>query len=147
MAYITNDDIEQRLGGASYVHLTDDDGDNVADAGVVDEARLGAEGEVDSHLARRFRVPINTTAHPELAGVLASITLDLVEYRLRARRPPLPAEINRRRDDAVEWLTRVADGRLTLPSATPVATRDTSDVIATTTGEPRLLSRDELSNH
>jgi len=65
------------------VQLTDDDGNGLADSGVVDEARLAAEGEVNSHLARRYQVPINLSEHSELAALLASITLDLVEYRLR----------------------------------------------------------------
>ena len=59
MAYITNADIEERLGSATYVQLADDDGDNVADVGVVDEARLGADGEVSSYLGRRFQLPID----------------------------------------------------------------------------------------
>ena len=89
MAYITNADIEERLGSDTYVQLTDDDGDQVADVGVVDEARLGAEGEVNSYFARRYQVPIDLSVHGDLADLLASITLDLVEYRLRARRPPV----------------------------------------------------------
>ena len=77
MSYVTNADIEERLGSDPYVQLTDDDGDGVADVGVVDEARLGAEGEIDSYLARRFQVPIDLTTHADLSGVLASFTLDL----------------------------------------------------------------------
>ena len=67
MAYVTNEDIEQRLGSNAYVQLTDDDGDSVADVAVVDEARLGGEGEVDSYLARRFQVPIDLTTNPATA--------------------------------------------------------------------------------
>jgi phage gp36-like protein len=88
MLYITNTDIERRLGSAAYVQLTDDDGDGSADVGVVDEARLAAEGAVNSFLAKRYSVPVNLVAHSELADLLASVTLDLAEYRLRARRPP-----------------------------------------------------------
>ena len=74
MAYISNADIQERLGSQTYVQLTDDDGDAVADVGVVDEARLGAEGEVNSYLARRYRVPIDLAVNPELADLLATIT-------------------------------------------------------------------------
>ncbi|MCH8242383.1 MAG: DUF1320 family protein, partial [Planctomycetes bacterium] len=89
MAYISNADIEERVGAQTYVQLADDDGDAVADVGVVNEARLGAEGEVNSYLARRYRLPIDLAAHPELADLLATITLDLVEFRLHSRRPPV----------------------------------------------------------
>ena len=145
MSYITNADIEERLGSDAYVQLTDDDGDGNADVGVVDEARLGAEGEVNSYLARRYQVPIDLVAHSDLSDLLASITLDLVEYRLRARRPPVPEDARLRRDQAVDWLRRVADGRINLPSATEVASNATRGTLGAISGEDRLLSRDELS--
>ena len=147
MAYITNSDIQERLGSAAYVQLTDDDGNGVADVGVVDEARLAAEGEVNSYLARRYEVPIDLSAHPELADILASMALDLVEYRLRLRRPPVGQSAQQIRAEAVAWLTRVADGRIDLPSATPVATNTNRGPLGATTGEERLLTRDELSGH
>jgi len=147
MGYITNSDIEERLGTAAYVQLADDDGNGVADVGVVDEARLGAEGEVNSYLGRRYSVPISLTTHPDLADVLASFTLDLAEYRLRLRRPPVPDDARRRRDQAIEWLTRAAEGRIELPSAVGVAGSSARGTIAAVTGEKRVLTRDELSDH
>ena len=147
MSYITNADIEERLGNAAYVQLADDDGNGVADVGVVDEARLGAEGEVNSYLGRRYSVPVSLTTHPDLADVLASFTLDLAEYRLRLRRPPVPDGARRRRDQAIEWLTRVAEGRIELPSAVGVAASTARGTIAAATGEKRLLTRDELADH
>jgi phage gp36-like protein len=147
MSYITNFDIEERLGSVAYVQLADDDGNGVADVGVVDEARLGAEGEVNSYLGRRYSVPVSLTTHPDLADVLASFTLDLAEYRLRLRRPPVPDDARRRRDQAIEWLTRVAEGRIELPTAVGVAASTARGTIAATTGEKRLLTRDELADH
>ncbi len=146
MAYITNTDIAERLGNATYIQLADDDGDNVADVAVVDEARLGAEGEVNSYLAQRYEVPIDLTAHPELAGVLVSITLDLVEFRLRARRPPVPQATLQTRTQAIDWLMRVAGGEADLPSTTEVAGNTARGSLASSTGDDRLLSRDELSD-
>ena len=145
MAYITNADIEERLGSAAYVQLTDDDGDGEPDAGVVDEARLAAEGEVNSYLARRFAVPIDLTVHADLADLLASITLDLAEYRLRGRRPPVPKDALDQHAHAIDWLARVAGGAVELPSAAPVAANATRGTLGATMGEARLLSRDELS--
>lgn len=145
MAYITNADIEERVGSDAYVQLADDDGDGVADVGVVDEVRLGAEGEVNSYLARRFQVPIDLTVHPDLTDVLASFTLDVAEYRLRVRRPPVPKDVADKRAQAIDWLTRVAGGLIVLPSAAPVATNTARGALGEATGEERLLSRDELS--
>ena len=147
MAYINNADIQERLGSSAYVQLTDDDGNGQADVGVVDEARLGAEGEVNSYLAHRYQVPIDLTAHADLADLLASITLDLAEYRLRLRRPPVSEDARRRHKEAVEWLTRVANGSIDLPSATPVAGSRARGPLGEASGEERLLTRDELSSH
>jgi phage gp36-like protein len=147
MAYVTNSDIEDRLGSAAYVQLTDDDGDSVADAAVVDEARLAAEGELNSYLARRYHVPVDLTAHADLADVLKSFALDLVECRLRGRRPPVPPEALRRRAEAIEWLARVASGAIDLPSAARVAANDARGSLGVATGEARLLTRDELAGH
>jgi phage gp36-like protein len=147
MGYITDADIEERLGTAAYIQLADDDGNGIADVGVVDEARLGAEGEVNSYLGGRYSVPVSLTTHPDLADVLASFTLDLAEYRLRLRRPPVPDDARRRRDQAIEWLTRVAEGRIELPSAVGIAASTARGTIAAVTGEKRVLTRDELSDH
>ena len=73
MAYVTNADIQERLGNDTYIQLTDDDQDGSADVGVVDEARLAGEGEVNSYLARRYHVPIDLTKHADLADLLSCI--------------------------------------------------------------------------
>ena len=144
MSYITNADIEERVGSSTLVQLADDDGNGVADTGVVDEARVGAEGEVNSYLARRFQTPISLAAHPELTDVLASITLDLAEVRLRMRRPPVSEDARRRREQAIDWLAKVAEGNIDLPSTTPLASGANKGINAQSTGEERVLTRDEL---
>ena len=147
MAYVTDSDIEERLGNATYVQLTDDDGDGNADVGVVDEARLGAEGEVNSYLAKRFQVPIDVDTHAEVSDVLASVTLDLVEYRLRGRRPPISDAARRKRNEAIDWLTKVAAGVIDLPSSDSIAENSVRGTLGLVSGEDRLLSHDELSDH
>jgi phage gp36-like protein len=147
MAYITNNDIESRLGTAAYVQCADDDGDGVANAGVVDEVRLAAEGEVNSHLGQRYGVPVDLTVHAELADVLRSITLDIAEYRLRARRPPASAESLRRYNDTIAWLRNIAAGVAELPSSEALPANPAYRPFAAGSSEPRLLSRDELSRH
>ena len=62
MSYLANSDIEKRLGAAAYVQLTDDEGTGSANQDRVDEARLGAEGEANSYLARRYAVPVDLSA-------------------------------------------------------------------------------------
>lgn len=145
MAYITNSDIEERLGPAKYLGLTDDEATGAPDTGRVTEAREGAEGEVDSYLARQYRVPVNLTAYPELESVLKSIALDLAEYRLHARRPPVPFAVTQKHDYAVLWLRRVAEAEILLPAESAVTENDARAPIAETLGEPRVFTRDELA--
>jgi len=147
MAYITHADIEMRLGAETCIQLADDDGDGVADPAVVDEARLAAEGEVNSYLAVRYRVPIDTAASPELAGLLRSVTLDLVECRLRARRPPVPEEARRCQDMALDWLRRVAEGTVELPATAELPATPTRGPLGQVAGETRVLTREELTGH
>ena len=146
MAYISNNDIQTRLGSAVYVQLTDDAGTGSANEAVVDEARAGAEGEVDGYLARRYSVPIDLVTHPELAGLLKSITLDLAEYRLRLRRPPVSDEAVQRRKQATAWLQKVASQDVDLPAKTEPAPSERSALKGRVLGSARVLDREEFSD-
>lgn len=144
MGYVTNADIEKRLGPSAYVQLTDDAGSGIADPEKVDEARLGAEGEVNSYLALRVAVPVDLGRWPELAGTLKSVVLDLVEYRLRGRRPPVSASVIQRRAEAVQWLERVARGEAALPVCAEPAANAAAGLRAAVVGSERTLTREGL---
>ncbi|MCH8853744.1 MAG: DUF1320 domain-containing protein [Planctomycetes bacterium] len=146
MAYVTNNDIEERLGTAAYIQLTDDTGSGSADIDKVDEARLGAEGEVNSYLGRRYAVPIDLTAHAEVADVLKSFVLDLVEYRLHSRRPPVPSAVSSKRNQAIAWLDRVARADVVLPSVDPILENSATGISAETSSNERFFTRDDLDN-
>ena len=146
MGYISNSDIETRLGSAVYVQLTEDERTGSANEAVVDESRSGAEGEVDAYLARRYAVPIDLSRHPELSGILKSITLDLAEYRLRLRRPPVSDEAAARRNQAVAWLEKIAAAEIDLPAASEPAASSVSALKGRATGSERVLDRQELAD-
>ncbi len=147
MAYITNTDIQTRVGATAYVQLADDDGNSIADIAVVDEIRLAAEAEVNSYLAQRYQVPIDLAAHADLSDMLKSVTLDVAEYRLRLRRPPIADDAGKRYDQTVVWLMRIATGVLALPAAMPVSANSAMGAAATTTGNKRILNHTELGDH
>lgn len=121
MSYLTNSDIEKRLGSQLYVELTDDAGTGSADPEKVEEARLGAEGEADSYLAGRYQTPVDVSATPSIAGVLKSFVLDIAVYRLHRRKPPVPADVSRSYVEAVTWLTRVSSAVAHLPLVSEAA--------------------------
>ncbi len=144
MAYVTNADIEERLGTTACVQLTDDAGTGSADLDRVNEARLAAEGEADSYLARRIAVPVDLARRPELAAVLRGVVLDLVSYRLHGRRPPVPPDVARRRDEAVRWLERVARGDVLLPAMAEPPPNPAAGLAGAAVGAPRTMTRDTL---
>ena len=144
MAYASLTDLEQRLGSAVYVQLTDDVGTGEPDADVANEALRGAEGEVNSFLGRRYAVPVETAGEEQLAAVLKSVTLDLAEYRLHARRPTMPEDVRRRREAAFRWLQLVAAGQAVLPSSRELADNPALAQAGEVTGPPRVLSRTEM---
>ncbi len=144
MAYVTNAEIEARLGSSAYVQLTDDAGNGTADLAKVEEARLGAEGEANSYLATRYAVPIDLTGEPQLAAVLRSFVLDLVAYRLHGRRPPVPADVVRRREEAITWLGRVASGLVQLPAESAPRTNSSRGAVVRIEGPRRFMTRDGL---
>jgi phage gp36-like protein len=146
MGYVTNADIEERIGTAVLVELTDDDQTGQVDADKVDEARLGAEGEVNGALGRRYAVPVDVGVHTELAGLLKSITLDVAEYRLYGRRPPVPADVKTKRDGALRWLESVAEGRAVLPAASVLPGPVTEGIIGAAVGAERVLKRNTMED-
>jgi len=146
MSYASNADLEERLGSSVYVQLTDDAGTGSADEDKVAEALGGAEGEVNSYLGRRVAVPVETGGDPQLSAVLKSITLDLAEYRLHGRRPPVPADVRHKYESAVKWLQRVASGAAVLPAAAELDGNPALGITGEVTGSPRVMSREELEN-
>ena len=146
MAYITNADIESWLGTEAYIELTDDDGSGSAEAARVDEARHGAEGEANSYLATRYAVPVDVSAQPEAAAVLRAFVLDLAAYRLHSRRPPVPADVVRRREEAVTWLGRVVAGIVQLPAGAAPRENPALGMIAKADGPARVMTRAELQD-
>ncbi len=144
MGYVNNSDIEAWMGAESYVELTDDDGTGAADESKVDDARLGAEGEANSYLATRYAVPVYVKKEPEVEAVLRSFILDLVSYRLHSRRPPVPADVVRRREEAVTWLGRVASGIVQLPAAAAVTESGALGTLGETVGPERTMTRESL---
>ena len=145
MTYITNSDIESWIGSAAYIQLTDDAGTGSANTARVDEARIGAEGEANSYLATRYSVPVDLTGESQVAAVLRNFVLDLAAYRLHSRRPPVPLDIVRRREEAIQWFSRLASGLVQLPSGTALRENAALGIIADTAGASRIMTRESLA--
>ena len=126
MAYITNQDIIDRVGAAAALQLTTDPPATEPDQDVLTEVAGAAEGEANGYLAKRYAVPVDLTAHADLAATLKSFVLDIAVYRLMSRRPPAAEHHEKSRSNAIEWFLRIVKGDVHLPAeVTPAST--TSD--------------------
>ena len=145
MSYSSNSDIQTRLG-SKYVSLTDDSNPGVADETRVTQAREFAEAEVDSYLARRYAVPLDTGGNTDLATALKAISVDLAVHRLYERKPPVPVEIIQRRTAAIAWLQGVANGSIVLPGNVEPSPNQTQGLQGKVVGKKKILTPSEFAD-
>jgi phage gp36-like protein len=112
MAYCSEADVQFQAGGpAKLLELLDQDGNGVADAGVLDMAIEAAESEMDPYLVKQVAVP------------MASPTKDvkwrcakLAVFALRGPKGTLGPEYETERKAIMDWLEGVASGKIALAS-------------------------------
>jgi len=142
-SYITNQDLIDRVGNDAAVQLTTDSGSTVDDD-VITEVVNSSEGEVNGYLARRYKVPVDLSAHADLAGTLKGFTLDIAEYRLRSRRQPVSDGVRTIREDAIKWLTAVSEGKVVLPAGITPASTTSDSPMAVWGASPATASRENM---
>jgi len=106
MAYSTEADIKKQLPEEQLIELSDDDGDGVADSGVVERAITDADAEIDSYLSVRYTVPLSPV--PARAQQLS---VDIAIWNLYSRRTVLDEIREKRYNAAIAFLKDVASGK------------------------------------
>lgn len=139
MAYATTADLDTRIGATRVAELSDDTA--AVEQAWIDEAQV----EIDSYLATQTSTPVDTAAYPELAKLLRKLTLDLAQYAAEVRKPPVPEEISKLRDNAVQWLRDAAKGLIELPSAGGLPDPVADEQYAEFSGDDRVFTRDAMS--
>jgi phage gp36-like protein len=139
MGYATLQDLANRLGPAAYLQLTDDEATGEPNEARAQEALDAAEAEVNSRLASRFAVPLEVAAEPQAAAMLRAVALDLAEYRLHARRPPVPDAVEAKALQTLQWLQDVAEGRAQMPLLREVPANESRGTIAEADGPQRVF--------
>lgn len=111
MAYLTQSQLEERIGANEVAQLADRERAGVADPAVIASAIIDAEAEINSYLGARYALPIS----PSVPDQVKSLTAVIARYNLHRREldEGHPAYIAYR--DAVRYLERVASGLITLP--------------------------------
>lgn len=105
----------QRAYGEELLHiLADRDGGGSLDTEAVDQALASASAMIDGYLGGRYTVPVSP-----IPPILATYAVDIAVYNL-ASGPGLMTDDRRERyKDAIRFLERVADGKITLGVNTP----------------------------
>jgi len=110
MAYCTEADIINQLPEEKLIELTDDDGDGVADTGVVDKAITDADTEIDGYLSGRYTLPFSS-APP----ILNKLSVDIAIWNLYSRKKTVLDEVREKRyNAAVAMLKLIAKGEVKL---------------------------------
>ena len=107
--YATREDMVSAFGAKECISLTDREYVGAIDDDVLNGALTQASAEIDSYLCGRYPVP--WTDEPR---VLVGRCCDITRYLLCGAGTQMTEEIRLRYEDAIRYLERVADGRITL---------------------------------
>lgn len=137
--YLARADLSDRMSEAELVQMTDDVGSGMVDVGVVDEAILGAEAEIDGYVGGRYPLPL--AAVPPLLTRLAK---DLTVWNLYGRRKLADESVGERYKAAVKLLERIASGQVKLPLPDAAAPAAEVGGAVFVSGPERQFTRDRL---
>ena len=118
MTYATQADLTDRFGAVELAQLTDRTKGVVIDATVLGRALADADAEIDSYLATRYSLPLESTP-----VVLVRMAADMARYRLYDDR--VTEAVRQRYGDAVSLLKRMATGEVQLAGSTVLAAATT----------------------
>jgi phage gp36-like protein len=111
MAYVSAQDLIDRLGEDEVHVLADRDRDGELDTEAIDDAAADAAAEIDAYIGARYTVPL---VDP-IPRVILRIAIDMTVYRLADIGGIGGTDARRQRyEDAVALLKRLASGDITL---------------------------------
>ncbi|MFZ5774029.1 MAG: gp436 family protein [Thermodesulfobacteriota bacterium] len=139
MPYATLADILEQLPEIELIGLTDDAGAGTVDDAVVDRAIADADAFIDAHCQGRYPVPLSPAP-----SIIRSLSVDLAIYNLFSRRPvvEVPEARKDRRQTAIGFLVKVAEGKILLGAASPEPT--TTGQAGLVSGNGRIFTRDSM---
>jgi len=142
--YLTTAAIVRYIGSDKLAQLTTDSG--AYDSTLVTEVAEASERFVDSFVAARVSVPVSTTTHPELAAMLADLSLDIFRFKIALKRGPVEPDWKDAYDRAVAWLKMYAKGEVEIGSEVEPDPADPTYDTVFITSETRNASRSNMAN-
>ena len=111
--YCTLDDIEKHTSTPTLIQLTSDDGQEIVDKTVVEEALLYSSALIDGYLRGRYSLPLDICF-----PLLRVLAIDLCIYRLYSRRMrnEMPEVIETAYKNAISTLRDIQKGVISLQS-------------------------------
>lgn len=141
--YLTAQDVIDRIGQDPAAMLTAPNG-TTPDSAKIEKVIAEAEGEAHGYLARRYAVPVDLAAHPEMLATLRGQIMALTLYRLHGLRPPSQEPHLEARTFAIEWLKGVAKGEIVLPAVTTPASQTSDRPVTAWGGSAANASRETI---
>lgn len=122
MPYCTQADLIERFGEAELLALARDETGTAIDTAVVERACDDASGEIDGYVsAAGYTVPLATVTR-----IITAYACDIARYRLYDEHAS--EQVQKRYDDAVKFLVRVANGTVKLGISTGSAASSVGNV-------------------
>jgi phage gp36-like protein len=110
--YSDRDELVRRFGEREILALEDQNGTGTPDSDVTDAALEDATAEIDSYLAVRYTLPLNSIPAP-----IVKACCDIARYLLYKDHPV--QEAKDRYLYTIDWLKLVSSGRVVLPIDPP----------------------------
>ncbi|UEQ03230.1 DUF1320 domain-containing protein [Halomonas profundus] len=122
MPYCTQADLIERFGENELLALARDETGTAIDTAVVERACDDASGEIDGYVsAAGYTVPLATVTR-----IITAYACDIARYRLYDEQAS--EQVQKRYDDAVKFLVRVANGTVKLGISTGSAASSVGNV-------------------
>jgi len=144
MSIITQTEIEERIGTAETIRLTDDAGTGSADTAVLAKIIADGEGEVLNLIAQAYVLPL-TLGDANAAAAVRAMLLDVIVFRLLMRRMPVPEDAVTAYKAAMARAKEIATKVVGLVGETPVGTDPAGGGRITLDSSERILTRDSMN--
>lgn len=139
MAYSTKGDILEQLDEAILIQLTDDDDLGVVNDDRVTRAIADADATIDAYCQGRYSIPLDP-----VPDKMRQVSVDLAIYNLYSRRGDAAPETRKdRHKEAIRFLEKVSEGKISLGASTP--SPETTGNSVEIDQSDRIFTRDEMS--
>lgn len=141
MSYSTQSDLLKMIEEAVLVSLTDDSGAGAVDEDVIDRAISDADGEINGYVGSRHTVPLST-----VPDIIRKCSVDIAVKNLYQRRSNVPEDRADAYKQAVKFLEKVAEGKISLGTDDPDGSPPDDGARTHDDNPERIFTRDDLDS-